>query len=81
MATKTKVRTYSIENARLFENDRGMIGFNLDLHFNGYEIGSVSHDGNGMTYSYTFNGQAVRRAHEDVITDEKIDALLEAKGL
>jgi hypothetical protein len=82
MATKTAVRVgnYSIYKPRLFENSRGMIGFNLTLVFDGRVIGEASHDGDGMTYNYLFEPEA-RAQHEDIVTDDLIDKLLEANGL
>jgi hypothetical protein len=82
MPTKTEVRVdnYSIVKPRLFENSRGMIGFNLTIKFEGKEIGGASHDGDSMTYSYHFEPEA-RAQHEDIVTDDLIDKLLEANGL
>ena len=82
MATKTEVRVdnYSIVKARLFENSRGMIGFNLTLKFDDKVIAEVSHDGDGMTYGYVYESEA-RAQHEDIVTDELIEMLLEANGL
>ena len=81
MATKTEVRVdnYSIVKPRLFENSRGMIGFNLTLKFDGMVVGEASHDGDAMTYSYMFYTN--RKEHEDIVTDDLIDKLLEANGL
>lgn len=77
--TKIKVGQYSIDKARLFENDRGMIGFDLVIEFDGKEIGNSWHDGNGLTYSYFISPEFAQ--HREIVTDRLIDALLEANGL
>lgn len=78
--TKVRVDNYSIVKPRLFENSRGMIGFNLVLEFDGKEIGDVSHDGDSVTYSFSFSPEN-RKQHEDIVTDALVDMLLEANGL
>lgn len=82
MATKVKTQ-YELKEIRLFRNNRGMVGFESTLYFEGKNVGSIEHDGNSMTYNVHCNGitdAKKRNLARKTLTNEFVDQLLEAKG-
>lgn len=71
----TAIGELNIRSVRLFENVRGMIGFNLDLYIGQDKIGTAEHDGDCLVYTYRYTD---RKFHDDFIDDAVLDVLIDS---
>ena len=81
MSTKT-TQPFLLRQVRLFENNRGMIGFEADVYDTDTKkkVGTVDHDGNSMTYNIRLD-KSVPKVKAKLLTDSRVDYLLEEMGL